>query len=256
METAQWHQQGLERKVRPYKEKALNCPRCNSTNTKFCYYNNYSFSQPRFFCKSCRRYWTQGGTLRNVPIGGGSRKKKRFNPSSSLPPPAATKSAPIVSSTSMNLQPSKLIPHELSSFSLFSSSSSMSATRSGISFEGSSLSKENELSANARKRLRMLAPSSMSLYCQELHALGLQKQGGFGMEELMWSGVKLPLQYGVGGMKESKEAGGDGEHALPFEDLNQVTVKGSCDEIVGGVDPSLFWEGVMGNDGGGGGGGG
>lgn len=53
------------------------CPRCNSLNTKFCYYNNYSLSQPRYFCKSCRRYWTHGGTLRNVPVGGGSRKSKR-----------------------------------------------------------------------------------------------------------------------------------------------------------------------------------
>ncbi|KAH6775259.1 TARGET OF MONOPTEROS 6 [Perilla frutescens var. hirtella] len=53
------------------------CPRCDSSNTKFCYYNNYSLSQPRYFCKACRRYWTQGGTLRNVPIGGGCRKSKR-----------------------------------------------------------------------------------------------------------------------------------------------------------------------------------
>ncbi|XP_030454181.1 dof zinc finger protein DOF3.7-like [Syzygium oleosum] len=30
--------------------------------------------QTRHFCKSCRHYWTQGGTLRNVPVGGGSRK--------------------------------------------------------------------------------------------------------------------------------------------------------------------------------------
>ncbi|KAG6419145.1 hypothetical protein SASPL_121357 [Salvia splendens] len=61
------------------------CPRCDSTNTKFCYYNNYSLSQPRYFCKSCRRYWTHGGTLRNVPVGGGCRKTKRPRPSSSSP---------------------------------------------------------------------------------------------------------------------------------------------------------------------------
>jgi hypothetical protein len=66
-----------ERKARPQKEKAINCPRCNSTNTKFCYYNNYSLTQPRYFCKTCRRYWTEGGSLRNVPVGGGSRKNKR-----------------------------------------------------------------------------------------------------------------------------------------------------------------------------------
>lgn len=53
------------------------CPRCKSNNTKFCYYNNYSLTQPRYFCKSCRRYWTEGGSLRNVPVGGGSRKSRK-----------------------------------------------------------------------------------------------------------------------------------------------------------------------------------
>ncbi|KAI5070763.1 hypothetical protein GOP47_0015106 [Adiantum capillus-veneris] len=61
---------------------SLKCPRCDSSNTKFCYYNNYSQTQPRHFCKSCRRYWTQGGTLRNVPVGGGCRKNKRVRPRS------------------------------------------------------------------------------------------------------------------------------------------------------------------------------
>lgn len=60
------------------------CPRCDSVNTKFCYYNNYSLSQPRYFCKMCRRYWTHGGTLRNVPVGGGCRKAKRVKTSSSI----------------------------------------------------------------------------------------------------------------------------------------------------------------------------
>ncbi|XP_019429776.1 PREDICTED: dof zinc finger protein DOF1.8-like isoform X2 [Lupinus angustifolius] len=73
----------LERKPRPQKEQALNCPRCHSTNTKFCYYNNYNLTQPRYFCKTCRRYWTEGGTLRNIPVGGGSRKNKRSSSNSS-----------------------------------------------------------------------------------------------------------------------------------------------------------------------------
>ncbi|KAG0485231.1 hypothetical protein HPP92_009310 [Vanilla planifolia] len=58
-------------------EQAPNCPRCDSPNTKFCYYNNYSLAQPRYLCKGCRRYWTKGGSLRNVPIGGGCRKNRR-----------------------------------------------------------------------------------------------------------------------------------------------------------------------------------
>ncbi|KAE8709600.1 Dof zinc finger protein DOF5.3 [Hibiscus syriacus] len=65
-------------------EKTLKCPRCDSPNTKFCYYNNYSLSQPRHFCKTCRRYWTKGGALRNVPIGCGCRKNKKMKPSSRL----------------------------------------------------------------------------------------------------------------------------------------------------------------------------
>ncbi|CAD6269199.1 unnamed protein product [Miscanthus lutarioriparius] len=67
----------VERKPWPQLPKALRCPRCNSNNTKFCYYNNYSMTQPRYFCKACRRYWTHGGALRNVPVGGGCRKNKR-----------------------------------------------------------------------------------------------------------------------------------------------------------------------------------
>ncbi|KDP43031.1 hypothetical protein JCGZ_25217 [Jatropha curcas] len=67
----------MERKWKSHVELAPNCPRCASTNTKFCYYNNYSLSQPRYFCKACRRYWTKGGSLRNVPVGGGCRKTRR-----------------------------------------------------------------------------------------------------------------------------------------------------------------------------------
>ncbi|CAA0843245.1 Dof zinc finger protein DOF4.6 [Striga hermonthica] len=87
MENAQWPQEIVnapivdQRKIiirgqqqHHHKEAVISCPRCSSTNTKFCYYNNYSLSQPRHFCKSCRRYWTQGGSLRNIPVGGGSRK--------------------------------------------------------------------------------------------------------------------------------------------------------------------------------------
>ncbi|MQM20258.1 hypothetical protein Taro_053276, partial [Colocasia esculenta] len=67
----------VDRRRKPSVELPPNCPRCDSSNTKFCYYNNYSLSQPRYFCKGCRRYWTKGGSLRNVPVGGGCRKNRR-----------------------------------------------------------------------------------------------------------------------------------------------------------------------------------
>nr|XP_009384807.1 PREDICTED: dof zinc finger protein DOF5.3-like isoform X3 [Musa acuminata subsp. malaccensis] len=52
----QQQQQQQDRKARPHPEHALQCP---------------------------RRYWTQGGSLRNVPVGGGCRKTKRSSSSSS-----------------------------------------------------------------------------------------------------------------------------------------------------------------------------
>lgn len=76
------------------------CPRCESQDTKFCYYNNYNTAQPRHFCRSCRRYWTLGGSLRDVPIGGSTRK--RLKPSRAEqpaqlqpPPPPLLRAAPI-----------------------------------------------------------------------------------------------------------------------------------------------------------------
>lgn len=78
------NQQGSssETKITDQQKVVIKCPRCDSPNTKFCYYNNYSLTQPRHFCKTCRRYWTNGGSLRNVPIGGGCRKKQKLKHSS------------------------------------------------------------------------------------------------------------------------------------------------------------------------------
>lgn len=100
----------LERKVRPQKEQALNCPRCKSTNTKFCYYNNYSLSQPRYFCKTCKRYWTEGGSLRNIPVGGGSRKNKKPSFSTNLSSKISTDLIASQAQTLLNSNP-KIFPN-------------------------------------------------------------------------------------------------------------------------------------------------
>ncbi|TYH65391.1 hypothetical protein ES332_D06G052600v1 [Gossypium tomentosum] len=73
-------------RLRPQNHQALECPRCGSLNTKFCYYNSYNLSRPRYFCKSCRRYWTKGGVLRNVPVVGGCRKARhsKIKPSATI----------------------------------------------------------------------------------------------------------------------------------------------------------------------------
>ncbi|KAG2334984.1 hypothetical protein Bca52824_006164 [Brassica carinata] len=113
----------------PMPETALKCPRCDSTNTKFCYFNNYSLTQPRHFCKACRRYWTRGGALRSVPNqnssgggGGGSScsgnsKSQDSNTSSDQyhdramannqmgPPPSSTSLSSLLSSYNAGLIP-------------------------------------------------------------------------------------------------------------------------------------------------------
>lgn len=82
----------------------LRCPRCNSTNTKFCYYNNYRKTQPRYLCKACRRHWTEGGTLRDVPVGGG-RKNKRIKPATTNQISTAAPSTSNVNSPGSNIFP-------------------------------------------------------------------------------------------------------------------------------------------------------
>ncbi|XP_022973350.1 cyclic dof factor 1-like [Cucurbita maxima] len=69
---------GNEERVLKKPDKIIPCPRCNSLETKFCYFNNYNVNQPRHFCKNCQRYWTAGGTMRNVPIGAGRRRNKQL----------------------------------------------------------------------------------------------------------------------------------------------------------------------------------
>lgn len=61
----------------PKREKALDCPRCNSADTKFCCYSSYSLRRPRYFCKACRRYWTEDFLVRGDVRG---KKRRRHSP--------------------------------------------------------------------------------------------------------------------------------------------------------------------------------
>ncbi|KAK7261462.1 hypothetical protein RIF29_27775 [Crotalaria pallida] len=106
------------------------CPRCDSTNTKFCYFNNYSLSQPRHFCKTCRRYWTRGGALRNVPVGGGCRRpnKKNKRRSRSKSPSSSTDNKQTLSNSSNAISTPDLIgrfPQQISNPNFMSSFQNM-----------------------------------------------------------------------------------------------------------------------------------
>ncbi|KAF5196605.1 Dof zinc finger protein like [Thalictrum thalictroides] len=86
-------------------QEHLKCPRCDSSNTKFCYYNNYNLSQPRHYCKNCRRYWTKGGALRNIPIGGGTRKAAKRSSSNPKRPSSSSSSSSSTTSSAQKLVP-------------------------------------------------------------------------------------------------------------------------------------------------------
>lgn len=61
----------------------IRCPRCDSPDTRFRYFNNNSLTQPRHYCRTCKRQWTIGGRLRLIPIGGNNRNGTRTKASSS-----------------------------------------------------------------------------------------------------------------------------------------------------------------------------
>lgn len=96
-EAAKTEDDGSSRdKVLKKPDKILPCPRCKSMDTKFCYYNNYNVHQPRHFCKGCQRYWTAGGSMRNIPVGAGRRKSKSSSSNCrSILTPGSSLAAPV-----------------------------------------------------------------------------------------------------------------------------------------------------------------
>ncbi|KAH7664411.1 Bacteriochlorophyll A protein [Dioscorea alata] len=109
----------VKKQKQQQEQQGLACPRCQSTNTKFCYFNNYNKSQPRHFCKACRRHWTNGGTLRNVPVGGG-RKNKRSKTTTSTTTTSSTNTSNI-SSKDERLVPSFQQQQQLGTENFFGS---------------------------------------------------------------------------------------------------------------------------------------
>ncbi|XP_074582254.1 uncharacterized protein LOC141838327 [Curcuma longa] len=89
---AEEEQQLKRQRAPPPPQPRVPCARCGSGDTKFCYYNNYNTSQPRYYCRTCKRHWTHGGTLRNVPEGGSS-SKKNHRKNRNLSPPSSSVAA-------------------------------------------------------------------------------------------------------------------------------------------------------------------
>ncbi|XP_065002330.1 dof zinc finger protein 1-like [Musa acuminata AAA Group] len=256
--------QVTERTPRPHKEKVLNCPRCNSTNTKFCYYNNYSLTQPRYFCKSCRRYWTEGGTLRNVPVGGGSRKNKRNFVSSAAT--NSSSSSPIIAPTATASTSRKLHADLIPPYISLSASSEAPKFHDGqdlnLAFRQQDLPEYNYPNLESSSAINNTYFSAMELLKSEMTARGLgpfmpmtEYPTGFALQEFRPPTLSFPLdgiggRAGYGSLPVVEESAG-GKLPFPLEDLKPVVPSNSvADQFEQnrgqGGDPPGFWNGIIG----------
>lgn len=268
----------LERKLaRPQKESALNCPRCNSTNTKFCYYNNYSPTQPRYFCKACRRYWTDGGSLRNIPVGGGSRKNKRSSSSSSSTPTSN------ISNNSSKRLPDLIQPqgnqgnnqgqdlnlgfpsnqvfahHQIPNIDQNSDKNNNSSSTSTTT-TASHLSALELLTGLTSRGLNSFMPMPVpNSDPNSNNNSGSVYTSGFPMSELM---IKPTLNFSLDGLGSGYGSALQGHHVqensgrllFPFEDLKQVSGSGggidhhqqNNKEHHHGGDSTGYWTGMLG----------
>ncbi|RWW45366.1 hypothetical protein BHE74_00048797 [Ensete ventricosum] len=272
--------QATERRPRPQKEQALNCPRCNSTNTKFCYYNNYSLTQPRYFCKTCRRYWTEGGSLRNVPVGGGSRKSKRGSISSTATTNSSSSSsitAAIATASAPKNINADLIPPYISLSTTSEAPKFHEGQDLNLAFRQQSLphySDYPDIESSTANNSSNAYAAAGSLSATELLKSGMTARGlgpfmpmlmpmpeyptGFGLQEFRPPTLNFPL-HGIGEGGSSAGYGslpGVGENngtklPFPLEDLKPVVpsnnVASQFEQNRGqGGDPQGFWNGIIG----------
>ncbi|XAR53940.1 hypothetical protein NMG60_11028884 [Bertholletia excelsa] len=236
----------LERKVRPQKDQALNCPRCNSTNTKFCYYNNYSLTQPRYFCRTCRRYWTQGGSLRNVPVGGGSRKNKRSSISSTSSHKLLDLNPQTLSSSISAQNPNTHQGKDLNlAFPIHNTSSSSSSSFPLSLSTSSHLSTLELLKSEIASRG---LSSFISPLMESPNNVIYNISSGFGLQD-----VKPNLGFSVDGSGtryngNAQENGG--RLMFPFGGGKQPSSAGSNDQVDQnkgqGINCAVYWNGMLG----------
>ncbi|MFS7923665.1 putative transcription factor C2C2-Dof family [Helianthus anomalus] len=271
----------FERRVRPQKAAAVNCPRCDSTNTKFCYYNNYSLSQPRYFCKTCRRYWTAGGTLRNIPVGGGTRKNKRSSSSSSTSTTSSNYSSKfpdlVVPSTSTGvLSQNPRIHHDqygqdLNLGFLLSTNNFKNVPEflQIPNFDATRNTNPSGSATSTRESLvHRVCPTNASPQLAALESMnGIAMNSFMPMDDSVYTQpgqmvipmpeFKIPsLSFSLDGMG-SGGSGGGGRILFPFEELIKTgTTSTTHDEPQGrqskddqNCDSNGFWNGMMGSGG-------
>lgn len=223
------------RRERPQKEQAnLNCPRCKSTHTKFCYYNNYSLTQPRYHCKTCRRYWTEGGSLRNVPIGGGSRKNKKISSSSS-------------SSSNLNTLMSYIAP--MSTTITSTSTITKQNPNQDLNFAFTTANTNTNSTTNPPNVLNLLESGSRTMI-NPFMPIVQNYESGFGLHE--FRSTRFALDGATGSVNEGNIGGG--RMLFPFEETRQGSsgnnnVSNGSDRGDNRFEQKGFWTSMMGGGG-------
>ncbi|KAK6947962.1 Zinc finger, Dof-type [Dillenia turbinata] len=256
---------GGERRTRPQKDQALNCP----------------------------RYWTEGGSLRNIPVGGGSRKNKRSSSSSSITSNSSTTTAATTTTTNSSSkklpdlvppqQPPK-IHHQGQDLNLAfpsaqdlnfrsitefvqlqpnienkNSSSSSSTSTTTVATTGTTTTSTSQVSAlellTGITSSRGLSPfMPMSINHPDPHSV-FPTSGFLGhplvqdfKPSLTFSLDGIGSGYGsLQGVQENS-----GRPLFPFEDLKLVStnaadhIETNRDQGGGGGDSTGFWNGVLG----------
>ncbi|KAI8543694.1 hypothetical protein RHMOL_Rhmol08G0238300 [Rhododendron molle] len=220
----------MERRLRPPHDQALKCPRCESTHTKFCYYNNYSLTQPRYFCKTCRRYWTKGGTLRNIPVGGGCRKNKKVSSKKTNEnhQPNGYGGGQLTPGSSMSSSPTDL---QLS-FPDFQMShlTNMMGSHGGVGFGNPSFM-ENKYNAmlenpNPSRAIDFMESSNPRNhdFMGNVDQMGMVGAGGIGDHQQMSHGLAPNYFHALcspfGGMSVDQGHSGNGPFMLPYHEGN------------------------------------
>ncbi|KAK9103933.1 hypothetical protein Sjap_021187 [Stephania japonica] len=249
-----------ERKLRPQKEQALNCPRCNSTNTKFCYYNNYSLTQPRYFCKTCRRYWTEGGSLRNVPVGGGSRKNKRS--SSSTSSATSKKLSDLTPPITNSMQNPKI--HDQGrdlNLGFAIADQPYSTMCEFVELPGIESNLNNNTSPTTTSSLSALELLGSGITSRGLnsfmpmpiiHDSNTAYSSGFALQDIKPQTLNFGLDgLGSGGYGSiqgvhHQESGGGGRPLFPIEDLRQVSSTSEFEPNRAQGESTGYWTGILG----------
>ncbi|KAF5206988.1 hypothetical protein FRX31_003426 [Thalictrum thalictroides] len=81
MEAMEDHQQQHgeeEQLVEVNTDPPRQCPRCNSLETMYGYYNNYCDIQASYRCKICSHYWDHGEVLGDISVRGKRKNNEHY----------------------------------------------------------------------------------------------------------------------------------------------------------------------------------